>query len=379
MVFVFEREKRQKNDNWNFWIWVFLSKNGRFVTHNFFPQKIGWNPYFYSVFGCAFSGPRCQKRQFVDTLLKKKNLTDNWKVFFWYFCVFFFFFLGFFCFFFCFFFVCFFCFVFFGGFKGQVRWPKGPPHLALNPPYLIVFVFLLFFCLIFFGGFKGQVRWPKGPPHLALNPLYFPFVFLGFGSFSLLSFLCFFNRQKTCFPPRKGHFLFIFNVSLSFSLNIFWPPPFSVSVSLSLSLSFSCLSLFLLVFLFAFFLFLVLSLFSFFFLLCFCFMKRTTWTFSIAIYFFPEICSLSFGFLSCFFFPIPFSYLVSFLILRYVFCSTSMFLVSKKQSWETPVFGQTGSCNKTGFLWTCVLENVKSYRFILPFFCQILVDVQKTL
>ena len=40
----------------------------------------------------------------------------------------------------------------------------------------------------------------------------------------------------------------------------------------------------------------------------------------------------------------------------------------KKQSWETPLFGQKGSCNKTGFLWTCVLENVKSYRFFWPIF-----------
>ena len=39
------------------------------------------------------------------------------------------------------------CFVFFGGFKGQVRWPKGPPHLDLNPPYL----FLLFLLFCFFG------------------------------------------------------------------------------------------------------------------------------------------------------------------------------------------------------------------------------------
>ena len=39
---------------------------------------------------------------------------------------------------------CFFCFVSFGGFKGQVRWPKGPPHLALNPPYFL-FLFFLFF------------------------------------------------------------------------------------------------------------------------------------------------------------------------------------------------------------------------------------------
>ena len=47
-------------------------------------------------------------------------------------------------FFFCFFCSCFFsCFFCFGGFKGQVRWPKGPPHLALNPPYLFVFVFFV--------------------------------------------------------------------------------------------------------------------------------------------------------------------------------------------------------------------------------------------
>ena len=34
---------------------------------------------------------------------------------------------------------------FFGGFKGQVRWPEGPPHLALNPPYFLVFVVCLLF------------------------------------------------------------------------------------------------------------------------------------------------------------------------------------------------------------------------------------------
>ena len=41
----------------------------------------------------------------------------------------------------------------FGGFKGQVRWPKGPPHLALSPPYLFCFVVGLFFgflCWLFF-------------------------------------------------------------------------------------------------------------------------------------------------------------------------------------------------------------------------------------
>ena len=52
-----------------------------------------------------------------------------------------------------------------------MRWPEGPPHLALNPPYLLLvfccFLFLFFVLFVFFGGFKGQVRWSKGPPHLA--------------------------------------------------------------------------------------------------------------------------------------------------------------------------------------------------------------------
>ena len=53
---------------------------------------------------------------------------------------------------------CLFCFVFvlflFGGFKGQVRWPKGPPHLALNPPYFFVFVFFSLFVLFFLEGLR---------------------------------------------------------------------------------------------------------------------------------------------------------------------------------------------------------------------------------
>ena len=101
------------------------------------------------------------------------------------------------------FFVVFVFFVFFllifgWGFKGQVRWPKGPPHLALNPPY---FLFLFWFCLfvfvfVFFGRFKGQVRWPKGPPHLALNPPYFLFVFF-------CCFLSLFFYRKNLFSPIK--------------------------------------------------------------------------------------------------------------------------------------------------------------------------------
>ena len=112
---------------------------------------------------------KVSKKEILESQQEKwKNLTDNWKANFWYFCCF----LGGFVFS-CFFFLCFFLFLcFLGGFKGQVRWPEGPPHLALNPPY-----FFLFFLLVFFGGFKGQARWPEGPPHSALNP---PYLFLLF-------------------------------------------------------------------------------------------------------------------------------------------------------------------------------------------------------
>ena len=119
-----------------------------------------------------------------------------------------------------------FLFCFFGGFKGQVRWPKGPPHLALNPPYflfsflcspfLFSFLFICFFCFlfllffVFFGGFKGQVRWPKGPPHLALNPPHF-ICFCFFLFFLCFLFLVFaFAGKKTLFSPKKGIFCVFF-------------------------------------------------------------------------------------------------------------------------------------------------------------------------
>ena len=77
------------------------------------------------MFWGAFSWPTCQKREFWTPT---KKLADNF--FFWYFCVFFFFFR-----------------FFVGGFKGQVRWPEGPPHLALNPPYFCCLFFCLYVCL----------------------------------------------------------------------------------------------------------------------------------------------------------------------------------------------------------------------------------------
>ena len=65
---------------------------------------------------------------------------------------------------------CFLVFVFvsfWGGFKGQVRWPKRPPHLALNPPYLFVLFFVcLFFCFFVFFAFLALFKIEQ--------PCYFP-------------------------------------------------------------------------------------------------------------------------------------------------------------------------------------------------------------
>ena len=57
----------------------FLSKNGRFVTQNCFPQNwFAETPIFIVFFGCALSGPSCQKREILETHQKRKKIwTDN--------------------------------------------------------------------------------------------------------------------------------------------------------------------------------------------------------------------------------------------------------------------------------------------------------------
>ena len=153
------------------------------------------------------------------------------------------------------------------------------------------------------------MRWPKGPPHLALNPPYLLFFcFLGFVFVPFLSLLC--TTKKPCLPTRKGHFWFIFECLPLFLLSFFWPPPFSIFLSLSISSSSpfflpSCLS-FLLSFASLF-----LSLSFLFFLLCFCFMKRTT-SERLMYNVFLHLSFLFFDFLSSFLFEIPFSSLCLF-------------------------------------------------------------------
>ena len=88
------------------------------------------------------------------------------------------------------------------------------------------------FFVFLFGGFKGQVRWPKGPPHLALTP---PYLFFMFFLFSFLSLL--FNTKKTLFSPRKGHF-YLFSVFLFLSPLAFFGLPLFLFLFLCLSLFF---------------------------------------------------------------------------------------------------------------------------------------------
>ena len=155
-------------------------------------------------------------------------------------------------------------------------------------------VFLFFLGVSFLGGrggFKGQVSWPKGPPHLALNPSYF------FGLFSF--FIAFFasRRKNLFFLPKKGHVCLFFSVSLCLSLAFCFLFNFAFSLFLSVSLLFfsfflpsfpyvlpSSASLFLSLCFFALF-------------LCFCFMKRATSKYQIRkIFFINHFCF----FVSCF-------------------------------------------------------------------------------
>ena len=215
-----------------------------------------------------------------------------------------------------------------------MRWPEG----------WFLFLFLFF---VFIGGFKGQVRWPKEPPYLALNPPYFlGYCFVLF-SFLFLSFSCFLKR-KPVFTLKRA-FLRSFQ-----SLPLFLPSVLSLSLSLSCYfLSFFLPSLFSLFFVFCFlaYVFLFISLVS-----IFCFMKRTTLKHYMRKVFFLQ--SFIFCFSVLLSFQIHFPYLSFFHILSFVFVQHNVLL--KKQ---TPIFGQEGVAI-TSFLITSVLQNVKSYLFV---------------
>ena len=232
---------------------------------------------------------------------------------------------------------------------------------SLGPkPFFCFCFFFVFFCVLFFflffgGGFKGQVRCPKGPPHLALNR---PFLI-----------------EKTCFPPKKGISAYHW-VSPFVSLSLFWPPPFSLPLSLSLSCSFlsSFLPVFFLLlsfgsFFVSFFIFLSSLL---------LFHEKN----NMKLLNFKNCFINPFSFLvSClvFSFKCLFYCLCFFLIFIFVSCSTSMFCFQKRQvNKQKTIFEKRGVATKR-FLMNLCFAKCEKLSFFWAIFCQFLVAVQKAL
>ena len=189
-----------------------------------------------------------------------------------------------------------------------------------------------------------------------------------------LLFFCFFfssvpffasNRKKLFFPLEKGIICLFLGVSLCFSLAFFGLPLFQLFF-LCLSLSLSLVLFFLFFLLVSLFCFLLISCFSLFLSLSFFFafvheknnIKILNCNFlfhqSFLFFWFPVLFFLS----NLFFLSLRFSpdFKLCFLFSMNVFGC-------KQTTLKTQMFGQEGGCNKTFFFSTCVLQNVKSYRF----------------
>ena len=182
---------------------------------------------------------------------------------------------------------------------------------------------------------------------LGPKPSLFVFFFVFFPFFAL-------TTKKPGYSPRKGHFC-LFLVFLFLSPLAFFGLPLFLFLFLCLSLFFfsfftpSCLC-FLLSFGSLFW-----SLSLFFFLLSFSFMKGTS-IFSLFL-------------VSCLFlFQVPFSYLCYFLILSYVFCSTSRFWFQHKQLKKTQFLVNKGVATKRCFFINLCFAKCQKLSFFLFFF-----------
>ena len=135
------RAKRKAlNDNWSFWIWFFGPNMAVPWRKLYFSKKLCWNPYFYSGFWVrtCLAAKLSKKGRLWTPTKKGKIWLETESSFFGSFVLLLFFLFS------------LFCYLFF---KGQVRWPEGPPHLALNPPYFYVLFSLLFVCFFSFPFF----------------------------------------------------------------------------------------------------------------------------------------------------------------------------------------------------------------------------------
>ena len=251
----------------------------------FFQKKIGWNPYFYSVFGCAFSGPRCQNKAIFGHPVKKKENFD-WELRSSFFGIFVFFTFSFLIF----LFFCFFC------------------------------CFFVLFCFCLFFGEALMVRWGgRAKPSLFLYCLVLFLFFFPFLSLLLID-------RNPVSPLEKGIFC-LFSMFLFLSPLTFFGLPLFLFLFLCLSLSLVFLSSFLSFFLLSF-CFLFLSLFHFSFFFAFVSWKEQHENFQLQFIF-------SWNIFSFFWFPVlvflsnPFFLSLLFPDFTLCFCSTSMFLVSK--------------------------------------------------
>ena len=168
------------------------------------------------------------------------------------------------------------------------------------------------------------------------------------------------------FSPRTGHFLFIFSVSLSFSLSPFGPPSFSVSLSLSLFFLLFFLSSFLSLFLLSFGS-LFLSLFCFFlFLLAFLSWKEQHQNIKLQVFFLK-----SFLFLSFLPFFLSSSFFLSLLFPDFKLCflfNIKVFGFKTKNLKKKTIFGQKGGCNKTGFFINLCFAKCQKLSFFFGHF-----------
>ena len=283
------------------------------MTHICFPKKGPETPIFIVFFGCALSGPRCQKREILKSQQEKwKKLTDNWTANFWCFCC------------------------FWGGFCFSIFFS----------------LFFLFLCF-----------WP---PHLALNPPYFFFLVFFFACF------VFFNTKNLVFPPEKGIFC-LFSVFLFLSPLAFFGLPVFLFLCLCFLFS-SFLSFVFLVFPFCFLLVPCFCLFlSFFFLLCFFHgIKILNCKFCLHQYFlffwFPV-----FFFSRSFFLSLLFpDFTLWFLLSIKVFDFQTNNLKKKKH-----FLVKKGVATKRVFFINLCFGKCQKLSFFLPFFWQFLGDVQK--
>ena len=93
-------------------------------------------------------------------------------------------------------------------------------------------LFFFGFFVFFFGGFKGQVRWPKRATSLGPKPSLF------FGCFFWCYFLAFLSLKSPVFPLERAILVVILLCFHLFLFSLFFGLPFSLSLSLSLSCSF---------------------------------------------------------------------------------------------------------------------------------------------